>query len=232
MIFYKDFFLSIRHYKGGKDSKDCLKIIINQYFKFFKKHKIFYDVLIENKKGLLIKNILIKFKVKKNFNFILNENGINKLIRCSPFKKKKKIQTSYCSIMFYPLIKNQKMKLKKSDIIYFYSRSSKPGGQNVNKTNSSVKIKHIKTGILVKCEKERSQSINKKIALKILKYKINKFYLKKNNNNFLKKKINRIYYFNKSLIINHNPKMKTKNINLVLDGNIEIFYKKYFLQKL
>ncbi|MGX7589418.1 peptide chain release factor-like protein [Candidatus Vidania fulgoroideorum] len=220
---FKKFFLSISHFKGGKDSKDCLNIILNQYIKFFKKKKINYYFIIKEKNKNLIKKIIMKIKSKKNIKFILNENGINKIIRRSPFKKNS-TQTSFCSVMFYPIAKKKNFYIDKKNLLFFYSKSSKPGGQNVNKTNSAVRITHIKTGISVKCERERSQYMNKKIALKILKFKINKHLIKKDIS--INKNINRIYFMNKSLVINKKPRIKTKNILNILKGNIDFFYSK------
>ncbi|MGX7577256.1 peptide chain release factor-like protein [Candidatus Vidania fulgoroideorum] len=224
-MLFKSFFFSLKHFKGGKDAKECVNIILNQYLKFFKKNNISFNIIKQKKQKNFYKNILIKInKISKYISkFILHENGINKIIRKSPFKKDS-VQTSYCIVLFYPIINKKKLNINNEKFKIHFCKSSKPGGQNVNKTNSCVRIIHIKTGISVKYERERSQIINKKKAFEIIKYKINKYYLK-TKKILINTKINRIYFFEKSLVINKHPIKKTNKLSYILDGNIDFFYK-------
>ncbi|MGX7586142.1 peptide chain release factor-like protein [Candidatus Vidania fulgoroideorum] len=211
-------YMNIFSYKGGKDSKDCIDIMRNMYEKFFKKLKINY---------LLFKNInysiIIKIESFKNFKFLKLEEGVHKIIRYSPYKNNS-VQTSYCYIKIYfnNEIKEKDILFKRKDLKIDTFKSSGAGGQHVNKTNSAVRITHIPTNITVECQKERSQHVNKKNALEMLKYKI------KNTNKEkvkykIKNKIIRIYYFTKSLVIDkvYNKKIP---INKIMKGFINKVY--------
>ncbi|WP_458659136.1 peptide chain release factor-like protein [Candidatus Vidania fulgoroideorum] len=222
----KNFFFSLKPTKGGIDSKDCVKIIYNQYINFFKKNNINYFNILTSIKKNLISKIVIKLKSKKKLKYLTKENGINKIIRNSPYKKNNSVQTSYCSIFFYPFLNDKKIDINKKQLSISFCKSSGAGGQSVNKTNSAVRIVHLPSGVSVKCQKERSQHLNKIEALKIIEYKVNKYYINiKKNKTLFSNNLSRIYYLNKSLVINKNPFKKTNKLLYILKGNIDYFYK-------
>ncbi|MGX7576858.1 peptide chain release factor-like protein [Candidatus Vidania fulgoroideorum] len=208
-----NYILYIENKGGGKDSEDCTKIIKNQYIKYFKKKNIKY----------IKKKNYIELYGSKSFE---RENGLHKIIRYSPYKNNS-IHTSYCKVIF--LKKSLYLEnIYKKDIKYYYTKSSGAGGQHVNKTNSCVKLFHAITNTKVKCQKERSQNINKKIAEEYLKKKIIKKKKKELNKKNRKKKNEfndtiRIYYFNKSIAYDKILKKKI-NIIKIIKGNIDFLF--------
>ncbi|MGX7589278.1 peptide chain release factor-like protein [Candidatus Vidania fulgoroideorum] len=217
-------FLIITPGKGGKDSSDCLKILFKQYKNYFIKKKINFKKIKTKIKNNIIKKIIFYINKKNIYDILSKEVGVHRFIRNSPYKKNS-VHTSYCNIKVYPLFKKKIVK-KKIKISFF--KSSGPGGQNANKSNTGVRVVDLNSGIYVKHSKERSQSMNKKIAIKILRYKINKklveddYEMKKsiyNNNNI------RTYNFNKSFIKDENSKKINFNLNYILKGNIDFFHK-------
>ncbi|XAO72583.1 MAG: peptide chain release factor-like protein [Candidatus Vidania fulgoroideorum] len=227
MNFIKDeCYLKLYSKFGGKDSLDCIGIFVKQYINFFNKNKIFYFIVNSSNSGLFLRSILFKLRKENIYNLIKNETGIYKIVRNSPFKKNNSIQTSYLNVFVYP-----KYNLKfKSDLKFDFFKSSGSGGQHANKTNSAVRVIHKPTGIKVKSSKKRSQIENKKLALKILNYKLSKYtflkfkdtYSSINKNSSKKNK--RIYYFNKSVVVDTFSKKKF-NINSVIKGNLNCFLK-------
>ncbi|MGX7582756.1 peptide chain release factor-like protein [Candidatus Vidania fulgoroideorum] len=212
-------YIKIFSNKGGNDSKECLKIIYKIYINYLKRTKTYYELIKKTKCY-----ILIKYKNNKIINLLKNESGLHKIVRYSPYKKNS-LQTSYCTVFIYNFKEyNEKsITFKRKDLKIDTFKSSGAGGQSVNKTNSAVRIKHLPTGIKVECQKERSQHINKKIAFFILEDKIKKNFIINKEKNINNNSIKRIYYFNKSLVVDKTTNKKCK-INKILKGFIEKLY--------
>ncbi|BDT61628.1 MAG: hypothetical protein RDO_1560 [Flavobacteriales endosymbiont of Rhyzopertha dominica] len=212
--------IKINQKNGGKDSYDWINILKNMYIKW---------AIINNFKYKIINNInkksnIIEIKKKYSFGYLYGENGIHKLIRKSPFNNKNKIHTSLASIYIYPKKNIKTNYINNNELIINTFRSSGAGGQNINKVETGIRIKHIPTNISVEYTKNRSQFINKKYAIKLLNKKLYNFYLNKNkiynnnNNNYI-----RNYIFNPyKLIKDFNTGYKTNNINNIINGNINI----------
>ncbi|WOX79441.1 PCRF domain-containing protein [Candidatus Shikimatogenerans bostrichidophilus] len=231
IIFTKEYKLNalikIKTGIGGKDSNNWVEILERMYIMWAKKNNFSYEI-INSIKDNNKKSSLIEINNKYAYGYLHGENGIHKLIRKSPFNKLNKRQTSYAYVYIYPLIKkNYNIKINNKDLIIKTFRSSGAGGQNVNKVETGVRIKHIPSNITVECTKTRSQIINKKYAIKLLKYKLfNKFIDKDNNNkqDILSHTRNYIMHPYK-LIKDLKTGYKTKNIEKIINGNLnEIIY--------
>ena len=161
------------------------------------------------------------------------------MVRISPYNANGKRQTSFASVEVLPeLTKNQDIDIKPDDIRIDTYRSSGAGGQHVNKTESAIRITHIKTGIVVQCQNERSQFSNKETAMNMLKSKL--IELKERAH---KEKIEdltgelkdmgwgsqiRSYVFHPySLVKDHRTNVETSNVNAVMDGEIDKFINAY-----
>lgn len=234
----KNCYIEIQSGSGGIEAQDWSKILFKMYMKWAKKKKFSTKIISISYDELNgIKSATIKIKGKYSFGWLRTESGIHRLVRKSPFNTGNKRHTSFSSIFIYPIIKkNNKLEIKKSDLKIDVYKSSGAGGQHVNKTESAVRIKHIPTGIIVKCQNSRSQHKNKKYAIqqiisKIFNIQIQTQALKKKKMNAKKLNINwgnqiRSYILDASRIKDERTKLETKKIQKFLNGNINKFIKK------
>ncbi len=225
-------YINIHSGSGGTDAQDWSYIIFKMYIKWAEKKK-FKVKIIEKILGEIagIKSAIILIIGKYAYGYLKNESGIHRLIRQSPFKIKKKRHTSFSSVLIYPQKKKKikKNKIKINDIKINVYKSSGSGGQHANRTESAVRIKHIPTGLVTQCQKNRSQHKNKKQAIiqlkkKILKLKKKKIQHKKSNINWGNQI--RTYIIDYNIVKDVKSKIEIKNIQKILNGNIDIFIEK------
>ncbi|WGH25060.1 MAG: PCRF domain-containing protein [Candidatus Shikimatogenerans bostrichidophilus] len=226
--------LQINSGAGGYDSSNWVKIIYNMYKNWAIKNNFKLNIInqiILNKN--CIKNILIEIIGKYSYGYLKNEDGIHKLIRISPFNKKR--HTSFASVSVIPLIKKiDKTIINKKDIKFQTFRSSGAGGQNVNKIESGVRLIHKPSNIYIVCTKTRSQRLNKEYAIKILQSKLELYNKNKINRvNKIKDKIEwgnhtRTYIMHPyKLIKDLKTGYKSKDLDKILNGNIDGIINEY-----
>ena len=191
-----------------------------------------------------IKDVSIEVSGKYSYGYLKSEMGVHRLVRISPFDSNGKRHTSFASVFVYPVIDDEiDIEINDKDIKIDTYRASGAGGQHVNKTDSAVRITHLPTSIVVQCQNERSQLKNKNTALKILKSKLYQQVLderKKDFDNFSgdKKDISwgsqiRSYVFHPySLIKDHRTDTQTSNVNVFMDGDIDLFIKEYLIKNM
>ncbi len=227
---------------GGTEAQDWAEMLLRMYLRWAERKGFetqVVDILPGEEAGL--KNVTFLVKGPHAYGYLKCENGIHRLVRISPFDANNRRHTSFASLYAYPeLAENIDMEIRDEDLKVDTFRSSGPGGQHVNKTESAIRITHIPTGIVVQCQNERSQHKNRAIAMAILRSRIYEIEKKKQEEkmNSLEKEKKDIAWGSQirsytlhpyKLIKDHRTKTEIHNADAVLDGEIDPFIKAYLL---
>jgi len=228
--------LSINSGAGGTESCDWASMLLRMYIRWAesKKYKVdTTDILAGEEAG--IKNVTIRILGEFAYGYLKSENGVHRLVRISPFDSNKRRHTSFASVEVIPEVEEDiEIDIKPEEMKIDVFRSSGPGGQSVNTTDSAIRITHLPTGIVVACQNERSQYQNKQTALKILKARLYERKLKEQEEKLSKeyaekRKIEwgsqvRSYVLHPyNMVKDHRTEAETGNSSKVLDGDIDMF---------
>lgn len=222
---------------GGDDAEDFSAILLSMYVKYFDKKGWGYSVIHENKNDHGgYRNITIEIQGNGAYGTLKNESGVHRLVRISPFNAKKLRHTSFSLVEVIPKFeKTGEIEIPESDLRIELSKSGGPGGQNVNKRETAVRIIHIPTNISVHVTSERSQAQNKEKALVILTGKLYKqmeeeriakekgMYISKSTQIEWGNQIRSYVFHPYKMVKDHRTEVETSDVEGVLDGDIEMF---------
>ncbi len=237
-------FLNIHPGAGGTESQDWAEMLLRMYQRWAERHGFPVEIVnFDAGEVAGIKDVTLFIKGSYCYGYLRPENGIHRLVRLSPFNANDKRQTSFASVCVSPEIDDDiTIVIDPKDLKTDTYRAGGAGGQYVNKTESAVRITHLPTGIVVACQIERSQIQNRDMAMKMLKSKLYEYEKQKQEeekarNTPEKKAIGwgsqiRSYVFQPyTMVKDHRTNIENKNVQSVMDGNIDSFIIGYLKMK-
>jgi len=236
----KNAIIAIHAGTGGVDAQDWAQVLERMYLRFAEKHNWKAEILdrtMGNEAG--IKSNMIRISGRWAYGYLRSEAGVHRLVRISPFDAESMRHTSFALVEVIPeLPEAEVVELREEDLKIDVFKSSGPGGQGVNTTDSAVRITYLPSKLTVSCQSERSQHQNKATALKILKSKLYK--MQEEERDVKEKKLRgetqqaawgkqiRSYVMQPyKLVKDHRTNYETADIDKVLDGELEDFAQEY-----
>jgi peptide chain release factor 2 len=176
-----DCYLEVHAGAGGTESQDWAGMLMRMYVRWAEAHGYKVDWLEESEgEGAGIKSATVQIKGHNAYGWLKSENGVHRLVRISPFDANARRHTSFASVVVFPVVDDRiKIDIKESDVRMEVMRSGGAGGQHVNKTESAVRLIHEPSGIVVKCQQDRSQHRNRAMAWDMLRAKMFEIEVKK-----------------------------------------------------
>lgn len=233
--------LSIFSGAGGKDAEDWVALLLRMYLRFAEKRGFKTKTLHEHwgefhgPSGWGMKNVSVEMRGLYAYGWLKKESGVHRLVRMSPFSAKSLRHTSFALVEVMPeLVKPEEVEVKPEEVKIDFFRSSGPGGQNVQKRETAVRITHLPSGIQAAVQSERSQERNREIAMELLRSKLYTLKLKTQEQEAVKlrgeavsiewgSQIRSYVLHPYQLVKDHRTGMETSRVDKVLDGELDEF---------
>lgn len=221
---------------GGTESCDWVSMLYRMYTRYLEKNN--YKVEEMDKQDgeeAGIKSVMVRVIGKNAFGYLKHERGVHRLVRISPFDSNKRRHTSFAAVEITPEIdKNVDIDIDPNDLKIDIFRSSGPGGQGVNTTDSAVRITHLPTKIVVTCQNERSQIQNKEHCMGVLRSKLYALEMSKKDEELASingEKVANAFGSGKrsyvmcpyTRVVDNESKYETSDVDKVLDGELDEF---------
>lgn len=241
-----DCYIEVNAGAGGTDAQDWAQMVARMYLRWAEAHGYTTEVIDESEgEEAGIKSMTILVRGHNAFGFLAAERGVHRLIRISPFDSQARRQTAFAAVHVTPDIDDSiEVEIRREDYDRETMRSGGAGGQHVNKVESCIRITHRPSGIVIKCQSERSQHENERRAMKMLKAKLYELERLRREAEFAK-----IYESNKlsnafssqirtytmapyRMVKDERTELKVSDVDRVINGDIDEFIESFLLQQM
>jgi peptide chain release factor 2 len=239
-----DAIVNINAGAGGTEAQDWAEMLLRMYLRWAERKGFktsIIDILDGEEAG--IKSVTFTISGDYAHGYMSAEVGIHRLVRISPFDAGARRHTSFAAVFVYPDIEDDiDITINEKDLRIDTYRASGAGGQHVNKTDSAVRITHIPTNIVVQCQNERSQHMNRETAMKVLRARLYELEVQQQE-----KEVEKLHHEKKQIswgsqirsyvmqpyrmVKDHRTNMDVGNVDAVLDGGIDCFIREYLINK-